>query len=55
MIVDKLSERCGRLMVQVQHNPKTLPGVREIVHREQIKAEVHSPERYDDVVPWETG
>ena len=35
MIVDKLCERCGKLMVQVQHNRKRCPECAEIVHREQ--------------------
>ena len=37
MIVDKLCERCGKLMAQVQHNRKRCPECAEIVHREQIK------------------
>lgn len=37
MIVDKLCERCGKLMVQVQHNRKRCPECAYIVHREQIK------------------
>ena len=35
MIVDKLCERCGKLMAQVQHNRKRCPECAEIVHREQ--------------------
>ena len=37
MIVDKLCARCGKLMVQVEHNRKRCPECAYIVHREQIK------------------
>lgn len=37
MNIDKLCERCGKLMVQVQHNRKRCPECAYIVHREQIK------------------
>lgn len=35
MTIDKLCERCGKLMAQVQHNRKRCPECAEIVHREQ--------------------
>lgn len=37
MTIDKLCERCGKLMVQVQHNRKRCPECAYIVHLEQIK------------------
>lgn len=37
MIVDKLCARCGKLMVQVEHNRKRCPECALIVHREQAR------------------
>lgn len=37
MTIDKLCERCGKLMVQVHPHRKRCPECAYIVHREQIK------------------